>query len=74
MAINIGDVVWMNSGQGPWTIVDVQGDSGVCSQGNNAALNTIPLVCLSTTNPNPMLDYNRQAATNNYSKLLLAST
>lgn len=60
--MNIGDVVWLNSGQGPYTILalDEKGVSATLTQGNPGSLQTLPVVCLSLKNPTPQLEYDRQ--------------
>ena len=57
----IGDVVWLNSGQGPYTVVGAEGEQVVLSQGNPSGLQTIPSICVTTVNPQPQLDADREA-------------
>ena len=61
MAIDVGTVVWLNSGQGPYTVIGINADqTAVCSQGNPGGLQTLPIVALSESNPSPKLEANTQ--------------
>lgn len=65
MAIGPGDVIWLNSGQGPYTATIVSTDvvplvTITTGSGNNQS---IPVVCFTKKNPVPKLDYDRSLLT-----------
>jgi len=67
MAIALGDVVWFNAGQGPFTVTLVSTDiipNVTVTQGSAGALQTIPAPCLTKKNPNPRMEYDRDLLKN----------
>jgi hypothetical protein len=61
MAIGIGDVVWLNAGQGPYTVTSLSTDAqATMTQGNSGSLQAVPLVCLTKKNPTPKLEFDRE--------------